>query len=202
MFFGVGKFFNFTFPSQFYFMVIGYHLRALLEERMRKLVWTAVFIVSVLFPLRLYSNQDWYSYYVQCVAVSSDEASCYQPIREFLQTEEGKRQAEALGFKRKLSINSREVSSQFVIVLSRVAQMDQYLSKALDRAKEQGKTIQGYCLAEKKDSVVKIKTTLEQRKSEKSSVSESREDDYQVLLSLNARANEIYQQAQKCLLTE
>lgn len=148
----------------------------------------------------LSANQDWYSYYVQCVAVSSDEETCYQPIRDFLATSEGRQQAQELGFKRKRNLNNGQISVQSVVIVNRIYQMENYLINALDKAREEGDTIRSYCLAEKKDQVATIKKAIEEKKSEILATDQGQaEGNYQLMLSLNSRANELYQQARKCI---
>jgi|688.fasta_scaffold43619_5 hypothetical protein len=152
----------------------------------------------------LSANQDWYSYYVQCVAGSNDEENCYQSIRDFLSTPEGHQQAQELGFKRKRNFNDGQVSVQSVVIVNRIGQMENYLISALDKARDEGDTIQTYCLAEKKEQVMKLKKSIEEKKSEilnlvQSVDQEKIESHYQIMLSLNSRANELYQQARKCI---
>ena len=86
-------------------------------------------------------SSDWYSYYVQCVATSPQESTCYEAIRDFLLTEEGQARARELGFKRKLQMSVGQISSQAVVVANRIAQMDRYLDSMLNEVKDEPDSI-------------------------------------------------------------
>lgn len=149
-------------------------------------------------------GQDWYSYYVQCVATSSQEANCYQEIRDFLATEEGRRQAEEIGFKRRLYRDQNQISSQSIIISNRIQQMQRFLMSSLAHQESNEPSLRRYCLNEKKNQIEIILKQVEALKSSLLSHSdaaqnEQSETDYQLMLSLNTRANEVYQQARKCL---
>lgn len=148
--------------------------------------------------------EDWYSYYVQCVSTSSQESSCYQEIREFLATEEGRRQAEEIGFKRRLYRDQNQISSQSIIISSRIAQMEKFLASTLLNQAYEDNSLRNYCLNEKKNQIEIIRKQVENLKDSLLKQSEAArneqvETDYQLLLSLNSRANEVYQQARRCL---
>jgi hypothetical protein len=150
------------------------------------------------------AGSDWYSYYIQCVATSSQEATCYDAIREFLATEEGRRQAEEIGFKRQLFRDSNQVVTQAVVISNRIVQMETYLSNALEKAKEDKDAIRAYCLHDKNREMTALKRNVDEKKSnmlQKANHSgpEFIESEYQLILSLNSRANELYLQARKCL---
>ena len=150
-------------------------------------------------------SSDWYSYYVQCVATSPQESTCYEAIRDFLLTEEGQARARELGFKRKLQMSVGQISSQAVVVANRIAQMDRYLDSMLNEVKDEPDSILNYCLKEKKALLSALVKSAEEKKqvlvklASDSSAPEKFESDYQMLLSINTRANEIYSQARQCI---
>ena len=149
-------------------------------------------------------GEDWYSYYIQCVATSSQEASCYQEIRDFLATEEGRRQADEIGFKRRLYRDQNQISSQSIIISNRIQQMEKFVISSLANQESEEQSLRRYCLNEKKNQIEMILKQVETLKSSLLSQSdaaqnEQSETDYQLMLSLNTRANEVYQQARKCL---
>lgn len=149
-------------------------------------------------------GSDWYSYYIQCVATSSQESQCFDGIREFLATEEGKKQASEIGFKRRLYRDSSQISSQSVVISNRISQMQNYLSTALEKATDEKDTVRIYCLSDKSQRISNIRRNAEEIKNKlilqvNQASSEATDGEYQELLSLNSRANEIYLQARKCL---
>ncbi|NBT59563.1 hypothetical protein EBT16_12340 [bacterium] len=159
-------------------------------------------LVSLFLSQLSSAGSDWYSYYVQCIATSSQEAQCFEAIREFLSTEEGQKQALEIGFKRRLNQDSNQVASQAVVISNRLQQMETYLFSALEQAKED--TVRTYCLSDKHLQISTLKRSVEERKGQLlqnvNRVSPGAlEGDYQALLSLNSRANEIYLQARKCM---
>ena len=150
------------------------------------------------------ASSDWYSYYIQCVATSSQEATCYDAIREFLSTEEGKKQAAEIGFKRTLFRSPNQVVTQALVISNRVEQMETYLSQALEKAREDKDAMRTYCLNDKNREMVAVKRNVNEKKSHMLQIAtqshpEIIENDYQLILSLNSRANELYLQARKCL---
>lgn len=153
----------------------------------------------------LFANgSDWYSYYIQCVANSSQEETCYQPVQEFLASDEGRKQAKEMGFKRQRRNNLEQMVAQSVVITSRLQQMENYLVSALETASEESDTVRTYCLIEKQAQIRTLKKSAEEKKDElfkssKNDSAPSAEDQYQSLLSFNSLANEIYQQARKCL---
>lgn len=150
------------------------------------------------------SSFDWYSYYIQCVATSSQESNCYEAIREYLSTEEGKQQAQEVGFKRQQFRDSGQVASQAVVILTRIQQMEAYLLGAVEKAKDENDPVRTYCISEKNLQMVALRKNVEEKKNSLlSRVNQANaqliEEDYQLILSLNSRANELYLQARKCL---
>jgi len=147
-------------------------------------------------------SEDWYSFYIQCVATSSEEASCYQSIRDYLSTEEGRKQAEEIGFKRRLYRDQNQISSQAIVISNRIQQMENFLLSSLNGAEEN--SVSAYCLQEKRNQIQIIKKHVDKLKASfmTPGIAEQKaqiETDYQLILSLNSRANEVYQQARKCL---
>lgn len=168
------------------------------------------FILSFFFLLSasVYSDStDWYSYYVQCVATSPQESACYEAIRDYLMTDEGRNRARELGFKRKLQMSAGQISSQAVVVANRIVQMERYLESMISQVKEEEdkENILGYCLQEKKNLISALVKSAEEKKQilvrmvSESQQLEKLEGDYQMLLSINVRANEIYSQARQCI---
>jgi len=163
-----------------------------------------LFFISV--PASLFSDStDWYSYYVQCVATSTQESTCYEAIRDYLMTEEGQKRAREIGFKRKLQISVGQISSQAVVVANRITQMERYLESMLNKVKEEGEGIVSYCLQEKQLLISALVKSADEKKQilvklvSESSAIEKLESEYQILLSINTRANEIYSQARQCI---
>lgn len=149
-------------------------------------------------------GSDWYSYYIQCVASLSPEETCYQAVQEFLASDEGRKQAKEMGFKRQRQNNLEQMVAQSVVITSRLQQMENYLVSALETASEESDTVRTYCLIEKQAQIRTLKKSAEEKKDElfkssKNDSAPSAEDQYQSLLSFNSLANEIYQQARKCL---
>ncbi|NBW99551.1 hypothetical protein EBR03_08270 [bacterium] len=149
-------------------------------------------------------GSDWYTYYIQCVANSSQEETCYQAVQEFLASDEGRKQAKELGFKRQRQNNLEQMVAQSVVITSRIQQMESYLASAMETASEDSDTVRTYCLIEKQAQIRTLKKSAEEKKEElfKTPQNDSNrkvEDQYQTLLSFNSLANEIYQQARKCL---
>ncbi|NBX76536.1 MAG: hypothetical protein EBQ92_08270 [Proteobacteria bacterium] len=150
------------------------------------------------------ASSDWYSYYIQCVASSSQESTCYDAIRDYLSTEEGKKQAEEIGFKRQLFRDSNQVITQAVVISNRIVQMETYLSNALEKAREEKDAIRSFCLNDKSREMAALKRNVDEKKSHvlqiaNQAVPEAVENEYQLILSLNSRANALYLQARKCL---
>lgn len=158
-------------------------------------------LVYLLIPSVSFS-EDWYSHYIQCVATSIEEASCYQSIRDYLATEEGRKQAEEIGFKRRLYRDQNQISSQAIVISNRIQQMENFLLSSLNGAEEN--SVSAYCLEEKRNQIQIIKKHIDKLKAAfmTPGIAEQKaqvESDYQLMLSLNSRANEVYQQSRKCL---
>jgi len=159
----------------------------------------------LLFSVKVFAaSSDWYSYYIQCVASSSHEASCYDAIRDFLATDEGKKQAVEIGFKRQLFRDASQVVTQVVVISHRIEQMSNYLTVALEKAQDDKDSVRSYCLENKNRELAALRRNIEEKKSHmvqtaNQALPEAVESDYQLILSLNTRANELYLQAKKCL---
>lgn len=151
------------------------------------------------------SHEDWYSFYLQCVATSSQEVTCYDAIRDFLATEEGRKQAQELGFKRKLYRDHSNLVSHSIAISQRVNQMHSYLLEVVNASQEGEKdTLRFYCLNEKIEQIAHIKNSVTEIASHLTQLSAThgmKESDtkYEMLLALNSRANQVYEQARKCL---
>ena len=177
----------------------------IVEERMFKIAVRLTLAMLLLISVKLSAaGSDWYSYYIQCVATSSQESTCYDAIREFLATEEGKRQAAEVGFKRQLFRDANQVVTQAVVISNRIQQMGSYLSHALEKAREDKDAIRTYCLNDKNREMAALKRNVDEKKSHvlqtaNQSGIEFIDSEYQLILSLNSRANELYLQARKCL---
>lgn len=181
---------------------MGIYLVYLKEVRLER------FIVLMLFvSLGLISpafSQDWYSYYLQCVATSSQESSCYESIREYLSTPEGKKQAKEIGFRRRLFRDQEQVTSQSIVISNRIQQMENFLNLTIQKGEASSNAPRSYCLREKKNQMDIIKNNVEKLKASILAQNNATHDgqiesDYQLMLSLNLRANEIYEQARQCL---
>jgi len=157
----------------------------------------------------LADTYDWYAYYVQCVATSSQESVCYQAIQDYLMTEEGQQQAKEIGFKRRLASSSDQIPSQVIVISNRITQMDRYLSSMLEKARggrdEEQNVVMSFCLQEKKALIASLNKVIEEKKNTllnlaaQSPLNDKIESEYQLFLSINGRANEIYQQARECI---
>lgn len=162
------------------------------------------FLIILLWSISIHaSNEDWYSFYLQCVATSSQEVTCYDAIRDFLATEEGRKQAQELGFKRKLYRDHSNLVSHSIAISQRVNQMHSYLLEVVNSTQQEKDTLRSYCLSEKIEQMVHIKNSVDEiagHLTQGTSATWVKENDtkYEMLLALNSRANQVYQQARKC----